>query len=149
MHAYITTLAFALLLTGCRHTNAKVDELIRTSTRLALVDSVEYLDGGSVSYVFTNQISAPVVIFLPNPNRDDSTFRRNGRTFQRIFVAPKVEFALEEAGELVYASREERHVIELVRSALRDTLSTAYRQAVQTALLVLSERRFDWKAVRD
>ena len=137
-------LSCSLVYAGCERAHSEARALVRTSESLNYAGFCVYSDGGSVGFVFTNQATQEVLIFLPNPGLAEGVVEKNGRKLQRVLVAPRMEFSSEEPMELKSRSRAEAKTTRLIRSALRTPNPDQKRQEVESLLEVIAERSFDW-----
>ena len=119
-----------------RAERTRAKRLISTSTSLHFVTTGFYLDGGSVSFQFTNQAAKEVLIFLPNPGvagrlQNDGNIEAYRDKVQPILVGSHNGFTdEEELYELRVGSSEEKRLKELVHSAYEKVLSPDYQYMV-------------------
>jgi hypothetical protein len=149
----------SLSLPGCQYPSAETRSVIWKSTSLGYLKTSEYLDGGSVGFVFTNQCGQTVMIFVRTPK---GTITPTGEELYpygqlpkgemqipRLLVSSETMFRDRQAYVLDVGSWTEKKLIELITKVLHSDLSNEQRQQVSMALAAITERRFDWYKFND
>ena len=127
----------------------KTASRVRQSRDVSLVGVADYLDGGSIGYVFTNQLGS-FTVFLPHPfMRDDWDGEKMEWkvTDQQMFVGPPS--AGEDGIEVKTGSGIERKLKTLAGTARAAATDAERRMHLDRFLQALDTREFDWSSRRN